>query len=207
MRPTYEEALSGACKWHSSHRGVRYELSWHGASEYSPQGTWCWYLLLPQEQFNSEDWARLRLEKQDKKFHEDGSWHRHYTYDRFPDLEPHGEWTFGEMELYLGRDGKEYEHVKVGCDYAHLWDREGGFWQGKSDVEHDVKRSIDLLCAMFPNMREKCSYSGKWGEPEEFYTARNGTRVHNDYRAKFSETEWAGWLPAETGNEREKTNV
>ena len=198
MKPTYDEMLSGSCKWRGSHKGIAYELSWHGMGDYNPQGTWCWYLLLTQEQFQPDDWTKLRLEKQDKQFHEGGRWHRHWDYDKFPDFEPHGGWTWGEMTTFLGGDGKEYEHIKVGCDYAHLWDREGGFWQGKDEIERDVKRSIDLLCEAFPLMRERCAYSGTWGEPEEFYTARNGARVHKSQRSKFSDAEWPQWQPAES---------
>ena len=150
-------------------------------SDYSRQGAWCYYLMLRQEQFYPADWDRLRLKKEDKQL--GGlSWHRHWTYDDFPDLDAHGGWTYGELTVYLGKDGQEYEHVKVGCDYAHLWDQEAGYWQGRADVEKDAKHSIELLCAMFPRRRERCGYSGKWDDPEKFYTARNGTRIHVSQR-------------------------
>jgi hypothetical protein len=123
--------------------------------------------------------------------------HRHWSYDTFPDLDPHGGWTFGEMDTYLGRDGTEYEHVKVGCDYAHSWDRDSGYWQGREAVEQDAKHSIDLLCQMFPRRRERCSYSGRWDDPENFYTARNGARVHKSRRSEFSDDHWPLWQPAD----------
>jgi hypothetical protein len=186
MRPTIEDFLSSASKWRDQHKGISYELSWHGRSEeYSPEGTWCWYILVNSEQFYADDWAKLRLEKQDRQFMSAGSWHRHWTYDNFPDVEPHGGWTYGEMSTYLGKDGQEYELVKVGCDYSHLWDRESGYWQGKSDVERDVKHSIDLLVEMFHD------------DPEQFYTARNGQTVHKSQREKLTGDGWEGWLPAD----------
>lgn len=197
MVPTYEDFLTCACQWRGEHRGITYQLHWHGRSDYSPQGTWCYYIFVSDEQFYPEDWAKLRLEKQDKQFSIGGSWHRHWSYDSFPDLKAHCGWTFGEMSVYLGREGKEQELVKVGCDYAHLWDREGGFLDRKQDVERDAKRSIDLLVEQFPKRRERCAYSGKYDDAEQFYTARNGLRVHNSQQGAFTEDGWSGWLPAE----------
>lgn len=197
MKPTYDDLLSSAAQWRGEHNGIAYLLSWHGRSDYSPEGTWCYYLLPNSQQFYPEDWAKLRLNREDKQYFGEGSWHRHYDYDSFPDLDAHGGWTFGEMQTYLGKDGQEYEQVKVGCDYAHLWDRECGFAHGKSAIEHDAKKSIDLLCEMFPRRRQRCGYSGLFGDPEEFYTARNGAIVHKSYADKF-EDGWAAWRPAET---------
>lgn len=192
--PKHSDFLDAACKWRGEHQGIAYELSWHGRSEYNPQGTWCWYILLTQEQFYADDWAKLRLPREDKQLI--GSWHRHWDYDTFPDVKPHGGWTFGEMSVALGRDGKEYEHVKVGCDYAHAFDRDGGYYEGREQVERDVKRSIDLLVEMFPRRRERCGYTGQYDDPEQFYTARNGSRVHKSQADKFSDG-WEAWRPAD----------
>src|SRR6185437_1078757 len=158
----------------------------------SPQGIWCWYILLVEEQFYPDDWAALRLERQDSDSL--GSWRRHWSYENFPDAEPHGGWTFGEQYIYLGRDGKEYERVKVGCDYAHSWDRDEGYWQGKSDIERDVKRSIETLLKMYPRRRVQCAYTGMWGEPDEFYTSANGP-VLKSKEEKLRADGWANWLP------------
>ena len=195
MKPSLKDFLEAAAQWKGEHQGISYQLSWHGMSDYRPDGTWCYYLLLRQEQFYADDWDKLRMERSDRQFA--NSWRRHYDYDSFPDLEPHGGWTFGEMSIYLGKDGKEYEFIKVGCDYAHLWDRESGFWQGREDVEHDAKRSIDLLCKMFPRRRPRCGYSGIYDDPESFYTARNGAIVHKSRRSEFSDDHWPEWQPVE----------
>lgn len=194
MKPSPADFLECAARWRGEHRGVAYELSWHGLSDYSPEGTWCYYLFVNSQQFGDDDWQKLRLPHKDKEFA--GSWRRHFKYDDFPDLEAHGGWTFGEMSTYLGKDGKEYELVKVGCDYAHLFDREGGYWEGRSAVERDAKRSIDLLCEQFPNRRQRCAYSGKYDEPDQFYTARNGCVVHKNKQAELP-AGWTKWLPAD----------
>lgn len=194
MKPTIEDFLDCAARWRGRHRGIAYELSWHGRSDYSPEGTWCWYIWVNDEQFYPDDWRQLRLNRQDREFAE--SWHRYWCYDDFPNLDAHGGWTFGEMNVYLGRDGKEHEQVKVGCDYAHLWDREGDFREGRKHVEHDVKRSIDLLCEKFPNRRPACHYCGKYGEPDEFYIDGFGELVHTSHLEKLRADGWSKWLPA-----------
>lgn len=197
MTPTLKDFEDAACKWRGSHNDIAFELSWHDKRDYNPHGTWCWYLLLPEEQFNSDDWSKLRLKKEDKQML-GSSWHRHWGYDDFPDLEAHGGWTWGELTTYLGKDGKEYEHVKVGCDYAHLWDREEGYWQGRSDIQRDAERSIKLFCEMFPNRRFRCGYSGKWDSPEKFYLARNDVRVHVSQEDQFNADNWPMWMRAES---------
>jgi len=195
MRPNLEDFLQAAATWKGEHNGIAYSLSWHGLSDYNSEGTWCYYLHLQQEQFYADDWAKLRLAREDKQTLGD-SYHRHYRYDDFPDCDAHGGWTFGEMLTYLGKDGKEYEFIKVGCDYAHLWDCESGYWEGRSDVERDAKRSIDLLCQQFPRRRPRCSYSGKYDDADQFYTAVNGAMVHKSYADKFDDG-WKMWRPAE----------
>lgn len=197
MTPTIDDFLESAAKWRGEHKGINYELSWHGRSEYSPQGTWCWYIFVTSQQFYPDDWAKLRLEKQDRQFTGVGSWHRHWTYDSFPDLDAHGGWTYGEQSSYLGKDGKEHELVKVGCDYSHLWDRESGYWQGRAEIESDAKCSIDKLLEMFPRRRLRCGYSGMFDDADQFYTARNGQTVHKTQHEKLIEHGWDGWLPAE----------
>lgn len=195
MKPTLDDFLAGSCEWRSEHKGIAYLLSWHSRSDYQNEGIWCWYLLLTEQQFYPDDWKRLRLERSDKQFLT-GGWYRHFDYDNFPDVKPHGGWTYGEMSVRLGRDGREYEHVKVGCDYGHAFDRDGFYWEGRADVERDVKRSIDVLVEMFPRRRERCAYSGQYDDPERFYTARNGARVHRDNESKLRSDEWKAWLPA-----------
>ncbi len=194
--PSQQDFLTASCQWRGEHQGIAYELSWHGRSDHSPQGTWCWYILISDQQFYPDDWAKLRLEKQDKQL-AGSSWHRHWTYDSFPDLDAHGGWTYGKLTVHLGRDGQEHEHVKVGCDYAHLWDHERGFPDGRSDIERDAKRAIEKLCELFPRRRERCAYCGIFDDADKFYTARNGRRIHHTQEERLRENKWAEWLPAE----------
>ncbi len=189
MKPTLEQFMTCAARWDGEHRGIRYELSWHGASEYQPQGIWCWYIIVTQEQFYADDWAKLRLEPQERELA--GSKHRHWSYETFPDCDPHGEWTFGEMSTYMGRDGKDYDRVKVGCDYNHSHNRDEGYWQGRDDLERDVKASIEKLVKMFPKRRVKCAYSGRWDDADKFFETNAGWLVHVSQEGKtFDHVNW-----------------
>lgn len=87
MIPSKEDFLAASCRWNGSHNGIGFELNWHGRSDYNQSGTWCCYILISDEQFYPDDWAKLRLERDDIEFA--GSWRRHWNYDNFPDLGAH----------------------------------------------------------------------------------------------------------------------
>ena len=197
MTPDYQRLLKGATTWNETHRGVSITLSHHGyrnGSEYlgaeSNPGIWCYYLNLVEEMFKPDDWAQLWITR---KFMD---WGISYDYENFPGLDFHGGITFYESN----KDGfdkakkKQMGRIKVGCDYAHLWDMERGYPDTYDSVLRDAKNSVDQLLLLFPNIRTRCDYSGIWGEADEFYTAVNGRRVHKSHADSF-EDGWAGWRP------------
>lgn len=195
--PTLEQLRQGATTWKRERHGVGYTLSHHGVSSYSPEGTWCFYIHLLEEQFVSADqFAMFDREPEVREWA--GSHREHYPYDDVPDFGFHGGITWYSRETYVARDGRRMKALKIGCDYAHAWDRDGGYWQGLDDVEADAKALIDRLVREV-RIKERCSYSGQYDVPEQFYTARNGCRVHVSQATKFSEDEWPTWLPAESG--------
>lgn len=195
MLPTLEQYRRGNSSWKGEHLGVQYSLSHHGVSDYSPAGTWCFYIHLLEEQFvNAEDFAKFDREPEAREFA--GTYHEHYAYDDVPHYGFHGGITWYSREVYVGKSGARWKALKIGCDYAHLWDRERGYWQGFDDVERDAQALIEQLVDAVP-LKVRCAYSGIYDAPECFYTARNGARVHQSQSAKFSETEWPTWLPAE----------
>lgn len=196
--PTHEEYLKSAAVWRGEHNGVSYSLSHHGVSDYSPDGTWCFYIHLTEEIFLSpESFAAFDREPEVKKMGGLESYYETYDYWSVPDHGFHGGITFYERTTYVGKfDGLPKKALKIGCDYAHSWDRDGGYWEGKNDVERDAKRLIEKLVIDYP-VKARCGYSGVLDEPGAFYTARNGSRVHRSQADKFSETEWPMWLPAE----------
>jgi len=193
--PTLEQLRQGATAWKREHKGVSYTLSHHGVSDYSPQGTWCFYIHLLEPQFQRpEDFALFDREPEVREFA--GSHREHYPYDDVPDYGFHGGIAWYSRETFIDRDGSRRKALKIGCDYAHLWDQEGGYWQGLDDVEADAKRLINALVAQVP-MKLRCGYSGKLDMPDQFYTARNGVLVHLSHEDKFTEAEWPTWMRAD----------
>lgn len=192
--PTIEDYRQGATRWKREHKGIGYTLSHHGVSDYSPAGTWCFYIHLLEPQFQSpEDFARFDREPEVQEFA--GTHREHYRYDDVPDHGFHGGITWYERRRYVDRDGEVRKALEIGCDYNHSWDRDAGYWQRLEDVERDARALIDNLVAEVP-LKVRCAYSGKLDMPDQFYTARNGSRVHRSQASKFSETEWPTWLPA-----------
>lgn len=196
MLPTLEDYLKSAARWNLTHQNVKIEISHHGVSEYSPAGTWCYYLLIDQRMFQRpEDWALFDFPVETKQW--TTSFHQHYPYERCPDLNWHGEATFGERnEAICNKTGKPYSWVKIGCDYAHLWDRERGFPDDLASVTADAKRSAEVLCQRYPQ-NERCGYSGLIDHPDRFYTAKNGARVHVSQVERFQDGKSPTWLPAD----------
>lgn len=193
--PTIEQYREGATTWKRDHKGVAFTLSHHGVSKYSPQGTWCFYIHLQEPQFQRpEDFARFDREPEVKEWA--GSHRESYPYDDVPDYGFHGGITWYSRETYVDRDGATWKSLKIGCDYAHSWDADSGYWQGLEDVESDARALIDKLTDQIP-LKVRCGYCGKLDMPDQFYTARNGVRVHVSQRDKFSESEWPTWLPAD----------
>jgi hypothetical protein len=193
--PTLEQYRRGATTWRGEHKGVAYTLSHHGVSTYQTQGTWCFYIHLREEQFVApEDFARFDRKPEVRESF--GSFRENYPYEDVPDYGFHGGITWYSRDFYVGKNGQRYKALKIGCDYGHLWDEEGGHWQGHDDVERDARQLIEKLVADI-TLKERCGYCGKYGLPDEFYTARNGRRVHRSQVGQFSDERWASWLPAE----------
>lgn len=190
MKPTYEEILKGSTQWRSDYKGIGILLSFHGYSEgeFQSAGTWCYYLLLDQRMFKPNDWKKMWFKAEKTEYGLD------YGYHRFPDVDFHCGITFYEQgEQYDRKTGKKFKTLKVGCDYAHLWDSERGYPDYYDSVLFDAKHSVSMLLNHFPDVNWKCEYSGIYGEPSEFYIAKNGLRIH---KSKEEEITWDGWKAA-----------
>lgn len=194
MLPTIEEYRSGAHTWRFEKNGTTYNVGHHGWSDFMPSGIWTFYVYFKEEFFQSaEDWALFDLPNQIHEFY--GTTREDFPYDDIPEFSWHGGPTYGKRGDYLGRDGKRWNYVKIGCDYGHLWDREGGFPDDLASVRRDAERVVDELHKRFPQ-NLICSWSGKVAHPSEFYTARNKATVHRDSQVNASATS-PFWLPAE----------
>lgn len=193
MKPSYEQFLKGVTRWSEQHEGVTIELSFHPYQpEHHMMGTWCYYLLLPEQMFQPKDFKRLVCSQ--KTY----DWGKSYDYYKFPDLDFHCGITFYEITKVWDKHQNKYMRViKVGCDYNHLWDNEAGYTDDYDSVLFDAKYSVRKLLDMFPNMNKRCFYCGIWDSPENFYVAKNGALVHNSQKDKLIEDRWTQWLPKE----------
>jgi hypothetical protein len=197
MLPTLEQYKQGATIWKREYKGVGYSLSHHGVSDYSPHGTWCFYIFIQSNLFvNDEDFKLFNREAEITEFA--GSFRENYSYYDVPDYGFHGGITWYSKERFVDREGKEQVSLKIGCDYSHLWDMEGGYSDGLDDVDRDAKALIDELVKMHP-VKWRCQYSSKLDVPNEFYTAKNGARVHNSCIEKLKlDDSWEKyWSPKE----------
>jgi hypothetical protein len=187
MKPTYEEALKGTIQWRSDYKDIGILLSFHGyrEGEHYGQGTWCYYLLIDERMFNSKDWKKMWF----KPVMYD--WGMSHEYHHFPDVDFHGGITFYEQgEQYDRKTGKKFKTLKVGCDYAHLWDSERGYPDYYDSVLFDAKHSVSVLLNHFPDVKWKCAYSGIWDDKKNFYVAKNGKRIHNSMKDDITWDDW-----------------
>jgi len=194
MLPSNSDYRSGVTQWRSTHRGVSYRVSHHGVSEYSPQGIWCFYVVFEKIMFvRDEDWALFDLPWEVREWN--GRYIRHYPYERIPEFSWHGEATWGKRLTLFDRDtGTEYPAVEVGCDYAHLFDRECGYPYSLASVRQDAIAVVEELLARYPQ-KERCAYCGKIDLPEMFYDTAGGLRVHKSMEDKIRQSGWTTWLP------------
>ncbi len=187
MKPTYEEALKGTMQWRDNYKDIGILLSFHGyrEGEFQSAGTWCYYLLIDERMFNSKDWKKMWF----KPVMYD--WGMSHEYHHFPDVDFHGGITFYEQgKQYDHKTGKKFKTLKVGCDYAHLWDSERGYPDYYDSVLFDAKHSVTKLLEFFPDVKWRCAYSGIWDDKENFYVAKNGKRIHNSMKDDITWDDW-----------------
>lgn len=197
MKPKLEEYRNGATHWVGTHNGVQYKVSHHGISSFRPEGIWCFYVFFDERMFQrEEDWAKFNLQKYTREMVPGKFW-EHFPYDNLPELPWHGGPSYGDRHEHLDRNtGKHYAVIEVGCDYSHLWDEGNGFPYDLESVKRDATKLIDEFRAQFPQ-KEACGYCGVIGAADEFYTARNGARVHKSKLGNLRESGWVMWLPVE----------
>jgi hypothetical protein len=189
-KPTYDELLSGWTQWRKQKDGVIFLLSFHGYREDQTvegvfleghPGTWCYYLLIP-EQMYPHRWPDFACVRGEEGFESPGT-----AWDR---VKFDSEITWSSSEPYWCRKtGREFDGVKVGCDYSHLWHREMGYADTFSSVTRDAEATVASFLGAHPDRHFRCEYGGTWDEPGNFYIAINGRRVHNSLKGTFRE----GW--------------
>lgn len=184
--PTYAEMLTGHTEWVRSHKGVSYLVSHHGhrtGEEYAGAeahpGTWCWYLLIPQQMYPHrwDDFAVKVVEAPGNEFVP--AFFYHTEPEAFSDLPFRGGITWSSNETQFDRKtGTSWAMSKIGCDYNHLWDEEAYFPDTFQSVCRDAERCIDAFIERHPDRHIRSDWSGRWDSPDRFYTAVNGRRAH-----------------------------
>lgn len=174
--PTYQEMLRGATTWRGEHMGVRYKLSHHGyrtGDEYKGAephpGTWCYYIMIPEQMYAHrwQDFACTVLHG----FENPGKAFDHNMFDT--------EITYSRTEKEMDRrEGRFFDLVVIGCDYAHLWHMERGYPDTLESVRKDAIQTVEKFLSANPDRRLQSQYTGRWGDEKDFFTAANGRRVH-----------------------------
>jgi hypothetical protein len=144
-----------------THQDVRYEICNHGRGSTSYRdnegGTWCYYVVVSESQVSPESFAEFWLPAT-PHIRSSGICEPCYSYyeAKFSSVSWHGGVTFYEKRG--GIDGAP-RSVKIGCDYAHLYD------QGQSydfeGVKRDAIRTIDSLRELYEFYRRD-PWNGMW---------------------------------------------
>lgn len=166
--------LSHIETWHGLYRDIAFDVSHHAVSDFQRKGIWNYYILIPVDQLIEADRANFVLEP-----HE---WNRkrhgcpadvRYHYESLPDLDLHGGCTFYDI---IGSPGPRV--VKIGCDYAHLWDNDAGYPADLKRCVDDAKHSIGVLWEVVPDMLRRCYYLGGFWKPGEGEETEHGWLSH-----------------------------
>lgn len=175
--------LNESKAWNGDFRGVSFEIvNWRDT-------WWNYYLILSMQQLPDESYWL------DAPSHIHDNGREYFSTRDVPILESvdnHCGWTY-----YARQDINNYRTIKIGCDYQHLYDENRTYQV--SDILRDVKRSINSLWELVPDMKVHCAVNGEW------YNVNDGVFVdglfHSNEGQDLRET-W-GWsrLPAEKEGE------
>ena len=174
-----EIKLTEAHKYSGSYKGINFLISHHGMGDsYRPEGTWCYYLLIHEKQLPDEykDDFILAPEFDDK-----GRVSHNYYDTRIADLDWHCGITYYSKEG--GADGEPIT-IKMGCDYAHLWDE--GKSYNKESVLCDVKNSVKKLFELFPDIKIRSQYYGGYYKPVDGDFNEYGSFVSFEEKNKWA---------------------
>lgn len=136
--------LRPARVWRANYKSVGIEIAHHAASEFQPHGIWCGYLIFHEtaspdilEHRGKADWLQMGAGAKKREIQRHHEW-----WDRF-------DWHCG-ITYYEERTTLHgHVEMKIGVDYAHLWDYERRAFYTESDVYADCLNIIDAY-------REEC---------------------------------------------------
>ena len=152
--------------WNGEYRGVFYEISHHGISDYQPQGVWCYYIYIHEKQIQDKDMDKFNLPNYDyyTPFWNSLDWHCGMTY----------------YSKEYGADGNPLI-FKAGCDYNHYWDE--GYQYSESLLEVDAKNTIDKLLEQV-TLKIRCLWDGCYDLPDNCVAHGDGYINKNCIQAR-----------------------
>jgi len=151
--------------WAQEYRGVLIEIAHHGLADGNAtpgmnddNGIWNYYLCLAEDLFQDNEfedfWLPLEKMERDRAVYD-------YSTDLLCSLDFHGGITFYEKHLRVDTNRR---WVKLGCDYAHLYDEPR---YEKEEVWRDACNSVDKLRRVYSNMNLRCIRNGKCYNADE----------------------------------------
>ena len=168
-----------AHKFTGKYKGINFEISHHGiGEEYRPEGTWCYYLIIDENQFTEEYLDDFILKPDTDNKYCRLSYNYYDT--KIADLDWHGGITF--YSKLGGLDGGSLS-IKIGCDYAHLYDE--GRSYGVDHILCDVERTINKMLDLFPDIKIRSFYYGGFYKRIEGEFNTNGNFVSFEEKERW----------------------
>lgn len=172
--------MSEAHKFSGTYKGINFLISHHGIGDsYRPDGTWCYYLLIHENQLPDEYRDDFILAP---VFDVNGRLSHDYYSTKIADLDWHCGITYYNKEG--GADGEPIV-IKMGCDYSHYWDE--GYRYDKESLLMDAKNSINKLFAMFPEIKIRSPYYGGYYKPSEGEINEHGNFIAFEEKSRWKE--------------------
>jgi len=115
-----------------------------GKPLHNGKGCWNYYIYILESQI--ENFADFWLTPELKEFSVGGTQYLSCDYYSSPLSKVH--WHGGVTFWEGNNDIPTRRSIKIGCDYAHLWDMEGGYDTELVDVYADVLQTTEELLAL-----------------------------------------------------------
>lgn len=138
-RQRVNDHIRASRHWATSYRGIYVEVVHHSVNMFSPYGIWCGYLSFWQNQ--NPEIVNFRGTVESGLI---GTRDKHNEF--FDQFDWNGGVTFYEEKLSI--DGVVW--MKVGCDYAHIWDEDTSPLYNEEWILNDMRSLVDEYRKIYP---------------------------------------------------------
>ena len=168
--------------WTGEYKGIKFEIVNWKLGDFL---CWNYYLCLPIEQIPIEYHKYFILPGKYRKLCPDGQAHLMYNYNGaayISDLDWHGDITFYEKQ----RDSEgKIIGVKLGCDYAHHFDKQVNYSYNIDYVLMETKQTINKLHVLIPNLKVRCQWNGNYYNQNECEDLPQGGFLARENKGKW----------------------